>query len=321
MNQNHYHSGSLPYISVVIPVLNAAGPLQKCLEALRSQSYPPQCYEIIVVDNGSRDRTPQIAGAYADACLVEDRVKSPYAARNRGIRYASGQIIAMTDSDCTPAADWLENGVRSLMSGQADLLGGRVEFTFSPRKTIAEMLDSIMNLEMKNNIRSKGVAKTGNLMAYKHVFDQIGLFAESLRSAGDIIWTRRATQAGFKLIYAPDVVISKPARKLRPLLKKQYRVGRGKPEFWRDAGESTAKIIGRTVFAFRPPLPNRLWSAIDERGTPDMKPKLPVIWLTAWLCVIVSGFGHTSSVLGWVFHPSNRDLHESLTDPLEQHRE
>jgi glycosyltransferase involved in cell wall biosynthesis len=290
-NSEYFNTQSFPYITVVVPVLNSPQKIKHCLECLLEQSYPKDRYEIIVVDNGSVDNTPQIIRQYPVKLLIEDSIRSPYAARNLGIKSAQGEIIAMTDSDCMPIPQWLEFCVKTLERERADLLGGKVTFTFSPKRTIAEMVDSISNLEMKNNIALKGVAKTGNLMVRKQVFDEIGFFPPHFRSGTDVFWTGRATQAGCKLVYAPNAIVFKPARKLWPLLKKQYRVGLGQPFIWLSQRQNFVQIVGRTLIGFHPVLPAKLQLAVRERGTADMKQRLIAIWLIAWLCNIVTNLG------------------------------
>jgi glycosyltransferase involved in cell wall biosynthesis len=105
---------------VIVPVLNDARGIEACVNALLRQTYPSDRYEIIVADNGSTDGTRGVverlrAGAGSRLLLVvEDGVRSSYAARNLALGAASGQIVAFTDADCSPAASWLERGVHAL---------------------------------------------------------------------------------------------------------------------------------------------------------------------------------------------------------------
>ena len=112
-----------PRVSVIVPVLDGASCIDRCLEALLAQTYPSHRVELIVVDNGSRDATPDRVRTHPVTLLVERSVRSPYAARNAGIQRASGEVIAFTDADCVPAKDWLERGVAAL---ERECGGGRV---------------------------------------------------------------------------------------------------------------------------------------------------------------------------------------------------
>lgn len=216
-----------PFVSVIVPVYNGERSIRGCLQALLNQTYPRDLYEVIVVDNGSSDATRALVGQYPVTLLVEDQTQSSYAARNKGINHARGTILAFTDADCTPAPGWIAAGLAALDEQQADLAGGHVHFVYSPRPSGAELYDSVVNLQVERSIRERNAAQTANLFVRASVFQVVGQFPSTLQSGGDIFWTQRATAAGFKLVYARAAEISHPTRRLRELLKKQYRVGRG----------------------------------------------------------------------------------------------
>jgi glycosyltransferase involved in cell wall biosynthesis len=292
----------IPFVSIIVPVRNAPGRIQTCIEALLDQTYPQDRYEIIVVDNGSTDNTPQVIQSYPVCMLVENRGQSPYSARNRGLEYASGSLIALIDASCCPVPKWLACGVSSLLEEPADLVGGKITFTFSPEKTIGEIVDSLYNVQVKNYIENEKGTVTGNLFVRKSVVDAIGLFPERIRSGGDMFWTRRATDAGFKVVYASRAEVFYPARKLVPLLKKQYRVGRGLPRYWSERGYSSWKILSLVIEGF---LPSRPWCVlvnIRNRGTPDMVQKLFAIWLVRWLQKSTVSIGTLHTLLENILH-------------------
>ncbi|NVK13354.1 MAG: glycosyltransferase [Rhodobacteraceae bacterium] len=99
-------------ISVIVCVYNREDTLPQCLEALAAQSLSPGLFEVVIVDNASTDRSPEIAASYA-ARFPHIRVcREPRqglaAARNRGMREALAPVAAFTDDDAIPAADWAE---------------------------------------------------------------------------------------------------------------------------------------------------------------------------------------------------------------------
>src|SRR5262245_7855555 len=93
-------------VSVVIPVYNGASTLAACLTALESQSLPRPRFEIIVVDDGSTDETASIAAAFPVRLVRRTNGGAP-AARNSGLREATGAWVAFTDADCIPSRGWL----------------------------------------------------------------------------------------------------------------------------------------------------------------------------------------------------------------------
>lgn len=95
-----------PAISVVVPTYNRAPVLQQCLDSLAAQDYAGR-WQVIVVDDGSTDATPEVLRSFPSFLHVRQENRGPAAARNRGIREASGEIIAFTDDDCLAPADWL----------------------------------------------------------------------------------------------------------------------------------------------------------------------------------------------------------------------
>jgi glycosyltransferase involved in cell wall biosynthesis len=291
----------LPFVSVVVPTLNSPERTSTCIEALLAQTYPKNQYEVIIIDNGSSDHTPNIIQEYPVIFLKEGGIRSPYAARNRGIIHGRGEIIAMTDVNCTPVSTWLEEGVKSMKMAGADLVGGKVTFTFSPKRTSAECYDSVSNVKMKSSIDKRGVAKGGNLFVHRRVFKSLGLFPEHMRSGGDIWWTGRATKAGFKLIYSPKANAYYPARTLLPLLKKSYRVGKGQMALWLEQAPPLLSIIINMVRGLRPPRYSFINHIIQERGTKDMLSRLPAIWGVSWMCSIASNMGRISYVLWRMF--------------------
>jgi glycosyltransferase involved in cell wall biosynthesis len=95
-----------PAASVIVPALNAEATLPDLLAALKAQSGVPGPFEIIVVDNGSTDRTAEVARA-SGARVLHQPVRGPAAARNMGLASAKAEIIACTDADTIPTRRWL----------------------------------------------------------------------------------------------------------------------------------------------------------------------------------------------------------------------
>ncbi len=106
--------------SVIIPAYNAEDVLPRCLRALEHQTIPQDQYEVIVIDDGSADRTAELAEAGGARVLRVNHV-GPAAARNAGAELARSDIIVFTDADCEPAPDFLE---RILVPFDAPVVSG-----------------------------------------------------------------------------------------------------------------------------------------------------------------------------------------------------
>jgi GT2 family glycosyltransferase len=115
-------SDALPRVSVVVCAYNAADTIGECLAALESLNYPD--YEVIVVDDGSTDRTADIARRYRSVRLVNIANCGLAAARNVGLEHATGRIVAYTDADTRVDRDWLVHLVRPFFNANVHAAGG-----------------------------------------------------------------------------------------------------------------------------------------------------------------------------------------------------
>lgn len=120
-----------PLVSVVVCVYNGERGIARSIESLRVQTYPN--YEIVVVDDGSTDRSPEIVRALA---ARDDRIRLIQhtqnlrlaAGRNTGVRHAHGSIICFTDDDCRVHPDWVAELVRVFETRpEVGGIGGRIE--------------------------------------------------------------------------------------------------------------------------------------------------------------------------------------------------
>ena len=160
--------------SVVIPARDAETTLARTLDALAAQTVGAPA-EVIVVDDGSTDRTAEIARHHPlDVRVVEGAGIGPGGARNEGVALARGRILAFTDADCFPAADWLERGLEAIAN--RDLVQGRVVPDAGvPRRPY----DRTLVVEREN-----GYYQTANLFVRRDLFQRIGGFDDWVSQGG-----------------------------------------------------------------------------------------------------------------------------------------
>lgn len=240
----------LPCVSVIIPVLNDQEGLTQCLHALRQQTYPTSRFEIIVVDNGSTEVSTEAGGSFPEVKWLQEHAKGSYAARNRGLQHSTGDILAFTDSDCLPAADWLEQGVRRLTDERdCGLVGGRIRFLFADRHSPStiELYESVTYLRQQHYVDDLHFSATANLFTYRRVVDAVGAFSAGLLSGGDLEWGQRVFAAGYRQIYADEVCVWHRARRtLREILQRVRRIQGGLQQL-QAMGVGNAEHRRRTI--------------------------------------------------------------------------
>jgi glycosyltransferase involved in cell wall biosynthesis len=192
----------LPRISCVIPVYNAERYVERSLRSVLEQSLPP--HEVIVIDDGSSDATPDILAGYGDRLRVlRQKNAGPAAARNRGIEIAAGELICFQDAD----DEWLPEK----LSKQLALLASHPETDMCIthlRNIWAEHLDSARQAlgdHIYANDPPGYVFQTS--LVRRRVFDMAGMLNEQLRRAEDIEWFARAKDAGVVLEVMPEVLV------------------------------------------------------------------------------------------------------------------
>lgn len=287
----------VPTVSVIVPVRDAAGCISRCLEALCAQSWPEDALQVIVVDDGSVDETRGRVRAFPVELVPTRGVGSPYAARNAGLERARGEIIAFTDADCVPGKDWVARGVARLQAEAADLVAGQVRYRCSEPPRADELFDAIRHVDHERSVE-RGVAMTSNLFVRRAVFDALGPFDASRRSGEDAGFTGRATGAGYALVYAPEALAEKTARRGLALWRKQVRVGRGQLLLWRRQGMPRREWIRRTLLCLRPERPSRLRTELRRRGPVGAERRVLRVWLAAWLFTAAQGLGRLLAALG-----------------------
>jgi GT2 family glycosyltransferase len=196
-----------PEASVVVPVYDAERTITECLDSLLAQDFPSDRYEIIAIDNASRDRTPELLRRYAGRIAVlEEHKQGPAAARNRGVKAARGEIIAMTDSDCVVSRDWLRCLIAPLDDPAVGIVGGR-NLSTQPCNDVERFGEEIHDHEKAITVYKPPYVITMNWAARASLFETIGYFDEDLLRCEDVDLAYRAVQHGYRLAYAPDAVV------------------------------------------------------------------------------------------------------------------
>ncbi len=201
-----------PRISVVIPVYNSPDTIEKCLNSVLAQDHP--AFEIIIVDDGSTDTTPDICASFKEVKVIRSERGGPSRARNVGVAAARGDLVAFTDSDCIAERDWLIELERGFTGPQVAGVGGDQKSPDDETelgKNIQEFFKTIGfvtgYIKTGATMRETDHNPSCNSIYRKSVLDEVSGFDETLFPGEDVDLDLRITRRGFKLIYNPRACV------------------------------------------------------------------------------------------------------------------
>lgn len=219
-----------PSVSIIIPAYNAQKTIASCLQAVLHQDYP-NILEVIVVDDGSTDRTPQIAKSFQQVKCFSQKNSGPATARNRGIREAGGELIAFTDADCLARPDWISLLVRNFSEPKVAVVAGSYGIV-NKESSLAESIHREIRFRhlhlMPKFPKSFG---SYNFCAGRNILVEVGGFDTGYRFASgeDNDLSYKVLKAGYKICFDPDAVVDHyHPEHVGGYLKGQFRHG-----FWR----------------------------------------------------------------------------------------
>ena len=194
---------SAPKVSVVVATYNGGKTLRGCLHSLKKLNYPD--YEVIVVDDGSRDSVPEIAQSIDGVRYIRQDNMGLSVARNTGLHAATGEIIAYTDDDCRADEDWLYYLAGDLAGSDFKAMGGHNFLPPDDGLTAAAVMAAPGGPIHVMLTETEAEHIPGcNMAFYKDALQEIGGFDPIYRKAGDdvdVCW--RLVQAGHRIGFNP----------------------------------------------------------------------------------------------------------------------
>lgn len=213
-----------PPFSIVIPTFRRPAALRECLTALLRLEYPARRYEIVVVDDGDDDETEhvirRISAEDIEISLARQRQKGAAAARNRGARAASGELVVFLDDDIIVASDHLRKHVRAREAHGDALVNGAWEFSPGVASQLAGTPFGRFRLDLERYFQEDAAGMpledgslvmrllgTWDLALRRELFWDLGGFDERFPVAGaeDQDFSLRARLAGHLLILDPSI--------------------------------------------------------------------------------------------------------------------
>jgi glycosyltransferase involved in cell wall biosynthesis len=181
-----------PEISVIVPFYNNEQFIERCVQSLLAQTYPPASYEILMVDNNSNDGSAQMVRNYPRVRLVSEGKQGAYAARNHGVALSHGAILAFTDADCVPSPEWLKEIVAPFSDPKVGLVQGRRIFgdDASTLSMLAAYEAETHALIFSGEDKGALFGYTNNMAVRREVFERCGPFLETARGADSIFVDR-----------------------------------------------------------------------------------------------------------------------------------
>lgn len=213
--------------SIIIPTLNAELCISRTLKAVDDLGKERERSEIIIVDNGSFDRTLEIARRFSIKILSFPGVNVS-ALRNRGAKHAKGEILAFLDADCIVPKNWLEFVLPYFDDPQTGAVGS-ISFHLPQKST---WVAKTWFLNLRETYGEADYLVSQNLFISKRVFEEIGGFDESLISNEDCDLCYRLKQGGYKVVSDPRLAVTHlgTPQTLSQFFKRE--VWHGKSVFW-----------------------------------------------------------------------------------------
>lgn len=220
-----------PKVSVVICAYNAAATLEECLSSLARLTYPD--IEVIIVNDGSTDATPEIARRFPSMRVVDVPNGGLSVARNIGLSLATGDIVAYTDSDVRVEPDWLTYLVQPFLTSDVVASGGpNVPPADDPWLARAVALAPGGPTHVLLDDRTAEHVPGCNMAFRRGALEAVGGFNPIYLRAGDdvdLCWRMQAR--GWRIGFAPSALVW---HHHRPSIKAYWRQqkGYGEGEAW-----------------------------------------------------------------------------------------
>ncbi|RLB06846.1 MAG: glycosyltransferase family 2 protein [Deltaproteobacteria bacterium] len=193
----------MPLVSVIIPTFNRGWILKEAIDSVLSQTFTD--YELIVVDDGSTDNTPDILKSYPQTKLIRQENRGVSAARNKGVKASAGKYLAFLDSDDL----WLPGKLEKQVNF----------FNKNPDANICQTEEIWIRNGTRVNPKKKHLKPSGTIfekclglclvspsavMMTREVFDEAGGFDETLPACEDYdLWLRLTCKYPVYLIEEP----------------------------------------------------------------------------------------------------------------------
>jgi glycosyltransferase involved in cell wall biosynthesis len=260
-----------PLVSVIVPVRDGEATIAGCLDAILATDYPEDRREVLVVDNGSSDRTAALIRSRPVRYLHEAK-RGVSNARNRGIAESGGEILAFIDADCLVEPQWLTELVRPFENPEVGAVAGdlrHVEPRNAAERQAVRLLGNWQRFAFTSN---PAYPITANAAYSRDVLEQIGPFDPHLTRAQDVeLGLRFHERSERRLAYAERATARHHNRAtqlgfFRQQLGWAYGAGLVGAKFEAMGGHPVPPLGAREIARTAHGLAIVLWAGIRRRG-------------------------------------------------------
>jgi len=231
------------FVSIIVPARNEEANISNLIKSIQQQTYPQACYELIIIDDCSTDRTAEIVKNQSDSNIklitlsdyIDEKSINAYKKKaiEIGIKASSGTLIITTDADCTMGENWLQEIVNFFEINQPKMIVMPVKITYSNR--FIEIFQSLDFMCLQGitgaSLQSKfhGMCNGANLAYTKAVFEEIGGFSgiDHIASGDDLLLMHKiAKKYANEIMYlksADTIVKTTPAKTIKDFFNQRIR--------------------------------------------------------------------------------------------------
>jgi GT2 family glycosyltransferase len=238
-----------PFFSIIVPTYNRPERLADCLESLSRLDYPRDCFNVIVVDDGSQVKPEAVVAQFLDrldVTLITQIHGGPAEARNKGAAEARGEFLAFTDTDCMPVSNWLQNLAARFATAPDHAIGGRVlnPLPGNPYSTTSQIILDVVYDYYNTNHEQRPFFPSSNLAMPADQFYAIGGFDPTFTTSEDRDFGDRWCHHGFQMTYAPEALVYHAhALTFSTFWRRYFNYGRGAFRFHQGvAGRSSGRF-------------------------------------------------------------------------------
>ena len=196
-----------PHVSIIIPARNEEAVIGPCLDSLIHLDFPRECFEVILVDNGSSDRTLEVARARSESLHLTILQKSGVrisALRNLGASHSRGRVLAFLDADCLAPSNWLTRGTHVISQPGVGVAGAHYRIP-EDSSWVAQAWYGDEVAEKQGPIPW---VPGGDLMMARAIFDEVGGFDATIQTNEDCELCDRVREAGYQVIGDPLIAVT-----------------------------------------------------------------------------------------------------------------